>query len=526
MLRAMLTLPCYLNDRWVTGEGPATTLVNPTTEEPVARASTAGLDLAGAVRHARATGGPALRAMTFAERGALLGRMSKVIQTHRDALIEASILNAGTTRGDAKFDVDGASGTLWVYAKLGETLGARRVLADGDIVQLGRTPRFAGGHLLVPRRGVAVHVNAFNFPAWGLAEKAACALLAGMPVITKPGTSTALTAFKLFEALVNEADLPSGALQLVAGPAGDLLAHLGDQDVLGFTGGGATGQHLKSLEHLVAAGVRVNVEADSLNAAVFGPDVDPTGDTFALAVKDVVLDVRQKTGQKCTAIRRVLVPEPLADAVCEALAADLAAVRVGDPADSATDMGPLATAAQLRDVTEGVAALAADARIVWGAAERPAGAPPRGWFVSPVLLRADPGAAAPAVHGREVFGPVATVVPYRDAADMATLVARGAGGLVASLYSDDRDFLERAVFDLAPWHGRLYVANGKVAEHGTRPGTVLPQLVHGGPGRAGGGEELGGERGLRFYLQRTAVQGPRGLLDRWLGAPGGGAESA
>jgi oxepin-CoA hydrolase/3-oxo-5,6-dehydrosuberyl-CoA semialdehyde dehydrogenase len=517
----MITLKSYLMGAWREGSGEFATLVDPTTEEPIARASSGGLDLAGALEHARRVGGPALRGMTFAERGDLLKRMSKALYEVRDDLIGVSIQNGGTTRGDAKFDIDGAIGTLDYYAGLGRKLGAIRVLADGPGEQLTRSSRFWGYHVKLPRRGVAVHVNAFNFPAWGLGEKAAVALLAGMPVVTKPATATALLAFRVMERLVASAVLPDGVLQLVCGGAGDLVSFLGGQDVLAFTGSGTTGAQLRGLQSVVTRSVRLNVEADSLNAAVLGEDVEPGSDTYGMFVRDVAREMTQKTGQKCTATRRIFVPVALVDRVQEDLCERLAEIKVGNPALEEVRMGPLATAQQLRDVRAGLARLVeSGAKIVFGSATdvRPLGAEPgRGFFVSPVLLRADSPRTAHAVHAHEVFGPVATLMPYQGVGDAANLVALGEGGLVASVYSDDPATMQALLLEMAPYSGRILAGSAKIAEQAIAPGLVLPSCVHGGPGRAGGGEELGGLRGLDFYLQRTAVQGDRALLERALG---------
>ena len=517
----MITLRSYLQGRWQAGSGSPATLVNPTTEEPIATASTAGLDLAAALDHARTVGGPALREMTFAERGAMIKRMSRVLHEVRDALIEVSIQNGGTTRSDAKFDIDGATGTLAYYAGIGQKLGAARYLVEGSGEQLTRSPRYWGVHVKTPRRGVAAHVNAFNFPAWGLAEKAAVALLAGVPVVSKPATATALLAFRIMERLIEAADLPEGSLQLVCGSAGNLVDHLGPQDLLAFTGAGSTGAHLRALEPVVARSVRINVEADSLNAAVLGPDVEPGSGTYLMFLRDTAREMTQKTGQKCTATRRIFVPRSQIDRVQEDLCEQLAAVKVGDPALEEVRMGPLASAQQLADVRAGIERLEeSGARIVFGKkskVEALGTAAGKGYFVSPVLLRADDAHAATAVHEHEVFGPVATLMPYADTADAARLVARGEGGLVASVYTDDSAALESLVLELAPWSGRILCGSAKIADQATAPGLVLPSCVHGGPGRAGGGEELGGERGLDFYMQRTALQGDRALLSRALG---------
>jgi 3,4-dehydroadipyl-CoA semialdehyde dehydrogenase len=447
--------------------------------------------------------------MTFSERGAALKAIADAIQSEREALLELAIANGGNTRSDAKFDVDGAIATLLAYAETGASLGPNKLLVDGEGIQLGRSARFHGQHIAVPRHGVAVHINAFNFPAWGFAEKAAVALLAGMPVLSKPATSSAMVAHRIMEIIVEKKILPAGALSFLAGAARDLVSHLGAQDVLAFTGSGDTGAQIRSSPNVVSHSVRINIEADSLNAAVLGPDVEPRSDMYELFLKDVVRDMTQKAGQKCTAIRRVLVPQEFSSSVREDFIELLGGVRVGDPKFEDTRMGPLASAAQLADVREGVERLGTEGRFAFGSAKRIAD---KGYFISPVLVEAE--ATAKAVHEREVFGPVASLLRYKD--NPAEIVVRGAGGLVCSLYSDDLDFIERMVTELAPYHGRIFLGHPKI-ELSPGPGTVLPQLVHGGPGRAGGGEELGGPRGLAFYMQRVALEGSRPVIAKILG---------
>jgi 3,4-dehydroadipyl-CoA semialdehyde dehydrogenase len=502
----MQHLASFVGGRWVAGEGDGQILFNPSTEEPLATASSEGVDLAAALAFAREQGGPALRALSFAERGALLKAMAGALQGARDELLELGVRNCGNTRSDAKFDVDGAIGTLLAYAELGAELGDGRFLVEGEGLQLGRSPRFHGQHVAVPRHGVAVHINAFNFPAWGLAEKAAAALLAGMPVLSKPATATAMLAHRAMRVIADSKALPEGALSMLAGAPRELPALLGAQDVLAFTGSGETGERLRALPNIARHAVRLNVEADSLNAAVLGPDAGAGGDLYELFLKDVVRDVTQKAGQKCTAIRRVLVPAAQAAAVREDLAGLLGAILVGNPADEAVRMGPLTNAAQLADVRDGVGRLEREGRLVAGGA---APVQPKGWFLSPTLVEFDAGAPAESVHACEVFGPVLSILPYVD--DPAPIVARGAGGLVCSLYSEDAAWVESVVGAVAPFHGRIFIGHPKI-ELSPGPGTVLPQLVHGGPGRAGGGEELGGRRALGFYLQRVALQGSRPLI--------------
>ena len=512
----MKKLQSYMIGSWLEGAGEGRPLYNPSTEEVVALSSTEGLDFAAGLDHARTRGGPALRALTFGERGEILRKMAKAIHGAREELLALALANGGNTRKDAKFDIDGASATLAAYADLGQSLGEKRVLIDGESVQVGRTARYQGMHVRTPRCGVAVHVNAFNFPAWGLAEKAATALLAGMPVISKPATATAVVAHRMMELFVDGGFLPDGALSFIAGGCGDLLGHLQGQDVLAFTGSGDTAQLLRKGEGVIARSVHINVEADSLNAAVLGPDVEPGSETEALFLVDVVRDITQKAGQKCTAIRRVFVPENRLEGITEALRDRLSGVTVGHPGDKSVGMGPVATASQLRDVRQGIELLAGETEaLIGGTGEvEPVGvAAGKGYFVGPVVRLCRDAHTAQVLHAHEVFGPVVTLAPYSGAGhEAAELVNKGEGGLVASVYSDDRGYLGEVVPAMCAYHGRLYLGSAKMAAQSFGPGTVLPTLLHGGPGRAGGGEELGGERGLSLYQQRTAIQGDKGIL--------------
>ena len=343
--RGMQELKSFVGGGWLAGSGSPQILLNPATEAPLAKAGSDGIDFAAALDYARSKGGPTLRAMSFAERAALLKTMADVMQSERDRLLELGIANGGNTRSDAKFDVDGAIGTLLAYAEVGNALGAAKFLVDGEGIQLGRSARFHGQHICVPRHGVAVHVNAFNFPAWGFAEKAAVALLAGMPVLAKPATSSAMVAHRIVELLVERKVLPEGALSFVVGTPRDLISLLGAQDVLAFTGSGDTAEKLRSQGNIVRNSVRVNVEADSLNAAVLGPDVEPRSDMYELFLRDVVRDMTQKAGQKCTAIRRVIVPRAVLDEVKSDLAELPQPMKVGDPSDEEVRMGPVGNAA-------------------------------------------------------------------------------------------------------------------------------------------------------------------------------------
>jgi oxepin-CoA hydrolase/3-oxo-5,6-dehydrosuberyl-CoA semialdehyde dehydrogenase len=371
-----------------------------------------------------------------------------------------------------------------------------------------------GQHVRLPRPGVALHINAFNFPAWGTFEKIAVALLAGVPVVSKPASSTALLAWRMVQIVVEAGILPPGALSFVAGAPGDLLDHLGPQDMIAFTGSADTAARLRGIPAVREWGARLNVEADSLNAAVLGPDVSPGSEMWHLALRNIARDMTQKTGQKCTAVRRIFAPEDLADELREALCEELGRVVVGNPADDGVGMGPVATANQLRDGRAGIELLAGEGRVVTGGAGAIA---ERGYFIAPTLIEIADGASASRVHQHEVFGPCASLIRYDGgAARAAELVARGQGCLVSSVYADDRDWLTEFLFAAAPWNGRVVVGSEKVADQVLPPGMVLPNQVHGGPGRAGGGEELGGLRGLEHYTQRVALQGDAGLLRKIL----------
>ncbi len=513
----MKTLKSFVAGKWTDGVGKSITLLNPTTEEPIAETAAGGnIDFATALAHARQTGGVALREMTFAQRGEICKALSKLIQSHRDELIGLAIQNGGNTRGDAKFDIDGASGTLFAYGEVGVSLGENKLIVDGESTQLTRSVRFFGQHIFTPREGVAVHINAFNFPAWNFCEKMACALTAGAPVIEKPATATTLVAHRIVELMVESKILPEGALTLIVGSTGDLLDRLNSQDSLAFTGSSDTAAMLRANKNLIAQNVRINLETDSLNVAMLGADVEPGSEAWNMFVADVARDMTQKTGQKCTAIRRVMVSSDQLDRVKEDLVERLSIIKVGDPSREEVTMGPLATAQQLKDVRDGIARLAGESTAIFGGGgtiDPIGGTKGKGFFVSPVLFQTRDAKSAQAVHAHEVFGPVATLIPYAGAADAIAQVRKGGGGLVASVYSDDRQFLGEVALGIAPWNGRLLLGSSKISGHAVGPGTVLPQLIHGGPGRAGGGEELGAARGLNFYLQRTAIAGDKPILE-------------
>jgi len=501
---------------WFAGNGDAVEVFDPTTGVAIAEVNNSGLDFVAALQYAREAGGPVWRAMTFAQRGELLMAIAAAWHEFRDELLALSTVSGGNTRGDAKFDLDGATGTLSAYAKIGAQLGDAQFLIDGAPIRLSRSPRFVGRHVRMPRAGAAIHINAFNFPAWGMAEKMAAAILGGMPVVSKTATSTAVLAERLVEILVEKNVVPAGVLSFICGSAGDMLQHVITQDVVAFTGSAATGCRIRSGAAVIEKSVRVNVEADSLNSAVLGPDVKRASETWDLFIREVCTDMTQKAGQKCTAIRRIFVPIDQVDAVREDLIEAISVVKVGNPATRGVRMGPLASQAQLEDITAGIAELQTVADVVCGAigpGELLDADASVGYFQQPVLLQVRDSAAAAIVHTREVFGPVQTIVPYSGAAaNAAELLNQGDGGLVASVYSDNRDFAAALTFAVAPYNGRLNFGSKKVAEFSMGPGAVLPTLIHGGPGRAGAGEELGGLRGLSFYMQRTALQGDEPLL--------------
>lgn len=514
----MKTLRSYVYGTWHEADRDFQTLYDPCQGEAIAQASTSGVDFGRVLSHARDVGGPALRALSWQERGALLKQAAKVLHEARDELIELSLVNTGATRKDAKFDLDGATGTLSFYSYLASEFGERPHFApDGEGAPLGRSAKFWGQHVWVPKHGVAVHINAFNFPAWGFAEKAACAILAGMPVVTKPATSTAYVTERCIELLIEAGVFPEGSFQFIAGSTGDLLSQLGSQDVLAFTGSADTALKLRGLENLLASSTTVNIEADSLNAAVLGPDLEEGDEAYQLFIREVAREMTQKSGQKCTAIRRIVVPaERLADAR-DALAAELEGVRVGDPRDSEVNMGPLATQQQLDDAVAGTKKLSAAAKIVFGTGERVDGigsAAGQGYYFAPTILEAT-DSDAEVLHTHEVFGPVATLVSYDGSAERAAqIVSRSDGTLVNSVYSDDRAWVGTYLAAGGAYTGRLYLGSEKMAAQALGSGLALPQSLHGGPGRAGGGTELGGTRGVELYMQRVALQGSRFMIEK------------
>ena len=509
------TLDSYLSGRWQRGQGIESILIDPVSGDELATVSAKGLDLNSALEFARREGQRSLRNMNYAERGKLVGAVADVLTANRARYEAIAIANSGNTKMDAAIDIDGGIGTLKYYARLGAGLGEARTLLDEKPVRLAKAENYQAIHLMVPRRGVAVHINAFNFPGWALWEKAAVSLLAGVPVLAKPASATALLAHAMIKDVIAAGALPAGALSLLCGSAGGLLEALTSEDLVAFTGSADTAARVRGHPNAVAKNVPVNIEADSINAALLAPDASPAGAAFDAFVRETVREMTVKAGQKCTAIRRIFVPAEMADAVADALSGKLKTTKVGDPRQADTRMGPLVTRAQQAAAFEGIRRLACEAAIVCGGAEAPAldGIDKaKSAFVAPTLLRLKSTDNARAVHEVEVFGPAATIVPYRGEQDAAALIARGGGSLVASVYGEDKDFLARMVSEIAPSHGRILAVDPAIATAHTGHGIVMPQCNHGGPGRAGAGEELGGLFGLRFYHQRLAVQGSSELL--------------
>jgi len=501
-------LESYSAGRWFRAEDAGTPLHDATTGEEVARISASGLDLSAMTAHAREVGGPALRALTFHQRAALLKAMAKDLTEHKDAFYALST-RTGATRVDSMVDIDGGIGTVFSFASKGtRELPNDTVVLDGASEQLGRGGTFLGQHLYTSRPGVAVQINAFNFPVWGFLEKLAPAFLAGVPSIVKPASQTAYLTEAVVRRILDSGILPDGSLQLLCGSPAGLLEELGPQDSVAFTGSAATGATLRQHPSVLHGGVRLGVEADSLNCSILGPDVTPEDPELDLFVKAVVTEMTVKAGQKCTAIRRVIVPEAIADTVVEAISQRLAKVVVGNPGNDTVRMGALASLDQREEVRKAVQALRASADLVYGDPDHVDvvdGDDERGAFMGPILLRARPGASEP--HDIEPFGPVATVLTYSGLDEAVALAARGQGSLVGSLVTHDREVARTVVLGLAPWHGRILVLDRDDAGESTGHGSPLPVLVHGGPGRAGGGEELGGIRGVLHHMQRTAIQG-------------------
>jgi oxepin-CoA hydrolase / 3-oxo-5,6-dehydrosuberyl-CoA semialdehyde dehydrogenase len=521
----MPVLRSYVSGQW-TAPADGRPVRDAVTGDEITRISSDGIDMGAALDYGRRVGGPALRALTFHDRAALAKATGQLLREHRDELYALSA-RTGATLGDSKFDIDGGIGVLLSYAsKAKRELPNDTIYVEGPAEPLGRGGQFVGQHILTPRHGVAVQVNAFNFPVWGPLEKLAPALIAGVPTLVKPASQTAYLTARVVELIIESGLLPEGTLQLVCGSVGDLLDQLGEQDLLSFTGSAATAQRLRAHPNVVARAVRFNAEADSLNCSILGPDAASGTPEFDLYIRQLVTEMTVKAGQKCTAIRRAFVPAAQLDAVIEAARARLEKIVIGNPADESVRMGALASLEQREEVRRGLKSLLSAGRLAFGDPERVqvVGADAEhGAFISPVLVRCD-DASRPEPHEVEAFGPVSTVLGYRDAAEVIELAARGRGSLAGSVVTGDADFAAATVLGLAPWHGRLLVLDQDDARESTGHGSPLPMLIHGGPGRAGGGEEMGGIRGVLHHMQRTAVQAsPRVLgavTGRWVaGAP-------
>ena len=504
----MQMLKSYVCGQWVAGTGDAQQLRDATTGEVIATVSSGGIDFAAILNHARNVGGPALRRLTFHERAALLKQLAKKLTEQKEEFYALSYAT-GATKFDSMIDIDGGFGTLFSYASRGvRELPNSRVYIDGELERLSKGGSFVGQHICVPLEGAAVHINAFNFPVWGMLEKLSPTLLAGVPAIVKPATATAFLTELVVRRIIESGVLPEGSLQLICGSVGDLFDHLTCQDIVSFTGSASTARKLRSHPNLLANSIRFIAETDSINSCIMGLDVAPGQPEFDLFVREVTREMTAKAGQKCTAIRKAIVPAGQAEAVVAALKASLEKIVVGDPRLDGVRMGPLASLSQQREVQAQIAKLSTEAEIVTGHTLQVVGGDSsKGAFVAPTLLFCREPKKAQVIHEAEAFGPVCTVVPYETAEEAIALARKGEGSLVSSVFTADNAHAAELVLGLAPLHGRVLVVNRDCAKESTGHGSPLPVLVHGGPGRAGGGEELGGLRGVMHYMQRVAVQG-------------------
>lgn len=511
-----MKLQNYALGDWVSGEGDGKPLHNAITGEVIATASSAGLDFDAMMQYARSVGNPALRKMTFHERGRMIKALALYLTERKEKFYELSYAT-GATRIDSWIDIDGGIGNLFAYSSLRRQFPNESYYVDGDYAPLSKNGTFIGQHLMVPKEGVAIHINAYNFPIWGMLEKIAVNLLAGVPAIVKPATITSFLTESMVKEIHASKILPPGALQLICGSANGILDHVESQDVVTFTGSASTGKMLKAHPRLLDEAVPFNMEADSLNAAILGEDAKPGTAEFDLFIKEVRKEMTVKCGQKCTAIRRIIVPENLVEDVQIALGQQLAKTTIGDPQVEGVRMGALAGKSQVTEVREKVAELLKDSEKVYGDLDQfeVTGADKnKGAFLSPILLLNKDPFNKLASHEVEAFGPVSTIMPYKNLDEAVQLSKLGKGSLVCSLttYNDDlaRDF----VLGAASHHGRILVLNRDCAKESTGHGSPMPLLVHGGPGRAGGGEEMGGKRGVNHYMQRTAIQGSPTTLTR------------
>ncbi len=522
-----LMLKNYARDQWVAATGGLSDIRSAIDGEVVARTGSDGLDFRAMLDHARTVGGPNLRKMGIHERANILKGLANAIMERKEELYALSTAT-GATRADSWIDIEGGAGTLFTMSSKGRReLPAGNVITDGDFEPIGRKGSFIGQHVYTPLQGVAVHINAFNFPIWGMLEKLGPTLLAGVPAIVKPARQGSQLTEACFRIMIETGLLPEGALQLVAGSVGDMLDHLTCQDVVSFTGSAETAQKLQANPVIARESVRFVAERDSLNASILAPDAAPDTPEFDLFVKEVVREMTTKAGQKCTAIRRAFVPAALISEVGDAIKARLAKVVVGDPAQEGVTMGALASADQLASVRENARQIAREAKLLFGDIDQVDAVGVEsgtGAFISPLLFQADKPWDAKVVHDVEAFGPVATLMPYDDIADAIALANRGMGSLALSIFTYDPAIAREFILGVGAFHGRIVLIDRDCARESTGHGSPLPMLIHGGPGRAGGGEEMGGVRGVKHYMQRSAIQGtPRAIsaiTGSWLpGAP-------
>jgi len=505
----------YVAGEWVEGKGAGTVLTDPVTGDELVRVSSDGVDLERAFAFAREEGGNALRALTYGQRASLLGDISKLLASKRDDYYAIATSNSGTTKPDSGVDIDGSTFTLGYYAKQGAALGDAKVLLDGEFVSFAKDGSFGSQHVLNPTPGVALFINAYNFPAWGLWEKAAPALLSGVPVLVKPATPTAWLTQRMVQDIIEAGLLPKGALSVVCGSPKGLLDQVQAFDVVSFTGSAQTASTFRGHDAFAKRSARLNVEADSVNAAILAPSGGGASAALDAFVSEVVREMTVKSGQKCTAIRRAFVPRAEYAKVAEALKAKLAKITVGNPRNETVRMGALVNRKQLETVREGIAALRKEASLLFGGDTQLVDADPNvSACIGPHLfgVSGDESGKGTVVHELEIFGPVATLLPYDG--DPAKEAAKGGGSLVASVFGDDESELATIAIALAPTHGRVHTVSSAVAKAQTGHGNVMPQSLHGGPGRAGGGEELGGLRALGFYHRRSAIQGPAGAISK------------
>jgi oxepin-CoA hydrolase / 3-oxo-5,6-dehydrosuberyl-CoA semialdehyde dehydrogenase len=499
----------YITGSWINGDGDGQLLYNAVTGDPVATASTKGIDFQSILQYGRNVGNPALRKMTFHERGNMLKALALHLRNHLDKFYAVSY-KTGATKADSWVDIEGGIGNLFANASLRRKFPDDVICIDGESHNLSKNNTFMGTHILSPKEGVAVHINAFNFPVWGMLEKIAVNLLAGVPAIVKPATVTSYLTEAVVREIISSKILPEGALQLVCGSAGDILNYVNSQDIVTFTGSASTGLMLKSQENILKENVPFNMEADSLNCIVLGDDVNPGMPEWDIFVKEVRKEITLKAGQRCTGIRRIFVPENKMEDLWKAIATSLAQTTIGNPLNEKVRMGSLAGETQRKEVREQVQKLLASSQIVYGSLDSvdvvDADAT-KGAFLSPILLMNEKPFAATEAHEVEAFGPVSTIMPYKTMDEAIALSKLGKGSLCSSIVTADNKLARQYVIGAATHHGRILVLNNECAKESTGHGSPLPLLVHGGPGRAGGGEEMGGLRGVKHYLQRTAIQG-------------------